>query len=235
MRTALLMPVLLLAATNAHAGEQLIGNGELASESRKISEVSEVEASGGVKLDVKQGPPSLVVETDRNLLPYVRTEVKGQRLVIGYAPNTSIRSSKGLKATLTVPSLSGVSGSGGVQFNIDVPLVKAAKIDASGGAVIEASKVDADVLAVDASGGVELHLRGKAAAANLDLSGGVQVKAPSLAVKSLKVDASGGCTAELAVSDAVQGDLSGGVDLLVHGKPQVSVSRSGGASVRLRD
>ena len=239
MRSALLLPMLAVTASTAAFAwgdnETVRGNGDITTEKRAIADVTAIGAGGGLKVDVQKGAPSLTIETDRNLLQYVQTEVKDGRLTIAPKRNTSLKPTKAIKVTITVPSLTAVSASGGVDFNVEAPLLKNAKVEANGGVNMHVANIDADLLDIDASGGVEMSLSGRASAATVDLSGGVQVHAARLAVKNMKLDASGGCGLDVAVEDALQGDISGGVDVQVHGAPQVKVSRSGGAAVRLRD
>ena len=237
MRTALAVPMLVLtAASSAFAwGDPVTGNGDIATETRKVTEFTAIDGSGGVKITVKKGDPSLSIETDRNLLELVVTEVKDGRLHIGPKRNTQLRPTKSITVSVTVPSLTDVGGSGGVTLDVDAPVTKSARIDLSGGVNAHINAIDADSLKIDASGGVEMTLTGKAVASKVDLSGGVQVHAAKLSLKTMSVDASGGCAIDVAVADAVHGEISGGVDLQLHGSPKVSVSKSGGASVRVRD
>lgn len=220
---------------SAFAWDAVRGNGEITTETRKIGEFSELEAGGGLKVEVKSGSPSLTVETDKNLQEYVRTEVKGNRLIISPRENTSIRATKGTTIVVSSGPLTLVSVSGGVEIDVGVALVKTAKIDVSGGVNLKAEKIDADSLEIDGSGGVDLKLAGSAKVADLDLSGGVHLRAKGLATKVMQVDASGGCDLEVAVADVLKGGISGGVDLEVHGAPKMNVSKSGGASVHVRD
>lgn len=236
MRQAILIPMLVsTVATSAHAWDSIRGNGEIVTETRTIAEFTELSAAGGLQIELRRGAPSLVIETDRNLLPYVRSEVKEGRLSIGPKSGVSLRSTKALKVVLTTPTLSSLEASGGVSLTVDVPLTKTTKIETSGGVKLHMTGIDVEVLDVEASGGVELNLAGKAAVAKLELSGGVEVRAAGLSTETIDLDASGGCSLDLAASEAVKGDISGGVSVEIHGSPKVSISKSGGASVRLRD
>ncbi len=220
---------------SAFAWESVRGNGEISTETRKIGEFSEIEVSGGMKVEVKSGSPSLTIETDKNLLEYLRTEVKGNRLIIRPKDNTSLRASKVIKVVVNSGPLTAVSVSGGIEMELGVMLVKAAKIEVSGGVNLKAEKIDADSLEVDGSGGVDMKLAGQAKVADIDLSGGVKMHAKGLATKVMKIDASGGCELEVAVAEAVKGGISGGVALEIYGAPRVNVSKSGGASVHVRE
>ena len=226
----------MLAATNAFAwGDAVRGNGELAKESRKISDFKEVELAGGLKVTITLGEPSLTIETDRNVLEYVKSEVKDGRLVIEPRRNIQLRTAKPIVVSITVPSLDAISAAGGVDLSVEVPLGKRAKLELSGGVDARIANIDVDALKVEASGGVELTLAGKATSAKVELSGGVQLHAAKFSVKTMALDASGGCGVDVAVADSVRGDISGGVDVQLHGAPHVDLEKSGGASVRVRN
>lgn len=226
----------MLAVTNAFAwGDAIKGNGDVTSESRKVSDFKEVELSGGFTVTIKPGAPSLTIETDRNVLEYVKSEVKEGRLVIEPRRNTNLRTSKPIIVTITVPSLDVISAAGGIDLNVEVPLGKRAMLDLSGGVDARIGNIDVDSLKVEASGGVELTLIGKATSAKVELSGGVQLHAAKFSVKTMALDASGGCGVDVAVADSVRGDISGGVDVQLHGAPHVDLDKSGGASVRIRN
>jgi hypothetical protein len=237
MRTSFTVPMMLLtAASSAFAwGDTVKGNADLVTESRKVTEFTAIDGAGGIKITVKRGEPSVRIETDRNLMEFIVTEVKDGCLHISPKRNTQLRPSNSIVVSVTVPSLTSVSASGGVVLDVEAPLVKTAHLDLSGGVNARITSIDADSLAIDASVGVEMTLAGKAASAKVAVSGGVQFHAPKLALKAMSLDASGGCRLEVAVAETVKGDISGGVEVLLHGSPQVSVSKSGGASIRVRD
>ncbi len=236
MRSALLLPIL-VATSSALAwdGDTIKGNGDVATETRKVTDFTAIEVGGGFEVEVKKGAPSLLIEAERNLLELIRSEVKGGTLIVGTKPHVSIDTNKRMRVVITAPSLTGISAAGGIDINVDVPVIKAAKIAASGGVQMRIAGIDSDSLVLDASGGADLLLTGKTGAMTIDASGGVHVTARALAAKTLKVDASGGCDLDVSVSDSVKGEISGGVDLRLHGHPKVEVEESLGTSIRVRD
>lgn len=226
MRTALLA---LLAST---ACAQFVhGSGVMRSESRRVPEFAELEVSGGPEVVVRNGPTALVIEGDDNLVALYRTEVKGGRLIIeprqGWlSPTTPI------KVTVTTPHLRRVQASGGVDLTIDGSTDKQLALELSGGVDVRAAALDVDTLDLEASGGVTLDLGGRAREANIELSGGVNLRGKQLTVATAKVEASGGCDVRLAVSEAISGEASGGVNVAVYGNPPKSrLHTSGGADV----
>ena len=92
-------------------GPSLRGSGVAKTETRRAASFSEIEVGGGIQLDVKFGPAiSLDVTGDDNILPHLKTEVTGDRLEI--FTDTPYSSDLGVKASVTLPVLKVLAGSG---------------------------------------------------------------------------------------------------------------------------
>lgn len=234
MRSLVLLSSLVVAST-ALAGVH--GDGVIRAEQRTVSAFDELELSGGLEVTVRRADaPSVRIETDENLLPLIRTEQVGRRLIVGQASNASLTPTRGIKVTVAVPVLKAVEASGGVDLDLQAPTDKAFTLDTSGGVELVAKSIAAERLTVKASGGVQLELGGRAAQVAWEASGGVTVRAKALAADAVTVDASGGCELELAARQSITGEASGGVQLTVHGDPPKSrVRTSGGADVHYAD
>ncbi len=235
MRSTLLASAALLFSTSACAA--IHGSGVIRAEARPVTAFSELEVSGGLEVTVRRGDtPSVRVEADDNLLPLVRTEVKGDRLVVRTTAREGLSPTRPIQVAVTVPRLKALAASGGVELDLEAPTEPRFSVEASGGVELRALSLDVETLTVSASGGVQLELAGRAGQAVWDASGGVDVKAPKLLARTVTLDASGGCELDLSASEAVTGDVSGGVDVTIHGDPPKSrVRASGGADVRYAD
>ena len=99
------------------SSDSVQGDGVLARDQRTVGTVSGLEANGSVLVDVRVGPAaSLVVEADGNLLPLVRTDVRGDTLVVEMT--RGYRSSNPVRVTYTVPRLGEVRHSGSGQLSV---------------------------------------------------------------------------------------------------------------------
>ena len=72
--------------------------------------------------------------------------------------------------------------------------------DGSGGSVINISKVNAEQIKVDTSGGARVNLSGTGKDLTIHMSGGSGVKAMDIPAASVQVSGSGGAHAEVAAS-----------------------------------
>src|SRR5260370_40355207 len=69
---AFLTGLLLVAASCRWGG--IMGNGHLVTDTRSVSDFSEIEADGGFQIAWRNGPASLSITTDENLFRYISNE-----------------------------------------------------------------------------------------------------------------------------------------------------------------
>ena len=101
--------------TSADSG-RIVGNGQRASELRSIAAVSAINADGAFAITIKIGsPPGLTIETDKNLLPIVKTEVTNGRLDIYTDRSYSVDGR--INVTVTSPDVAEISASGSNHIN----------------------------------------------------------------------------------------------------------------------
>src|SRR6185295_1608120 len=118
--------------------DQVRGSGIRKAEKRTVAPFSSIEASGAYDIKiVSQGEQSLELEGDDNLLPLVATEVRGDKLYIrspkGFA------AAKGIRVTISVPDIKGISSSGATAFDISNVKNESFSVDSSGASTINVS------------------------------------------------------------------------------------------------
>ena len=246
---------LLLLAGPAWA-EQVNGSGNVVDQTRTVADFNKIDVSAGIQVRVDAGPRSaLGVRGEDNILPHVRTEVRGSTLFIGYERDVSVRTHAPVQVVLSMPALDGLSASGGSRLDASTPTRDALAIASSGGAHVHlAAAVRPRALAIEASGGSEvtvdgvstgpasisasgsatITLAGQANGLVLEFSGASELRAAKMRVESLEVEGSGGGVATVRVAASVRGTLSGGTELNVGPDAQVDVDTTGGATVRRR-
>lgn len=229
------------------------GDGVTTREGRPVGTVQGLEAGGSMVVEVRVGPaPSLTVEADRNLLPLIRTDVRGDSLVI--STEGSYRSANPVRVIYTTPRLSelrhGGSGKLIVQDLNGAPLrlqqggsgsvilsgrVAKLDVDSSGSGSVDAEALQAGSarLALSGSGRMSVgQVRGDYADVGVSGSGELRV---SGAVRSLNAHSSGSGRLELAGLSSRQGDLSssgsGGISANVSDSLVAQASGSGGIRV----
>jgi hypothetical protein len=229
------------------------GDGVIAREQRPVGTVQALEVGGSMVVDVRVGPaPSLTLEADGNLLPLIRTDVRGDRLVI--STEGSYRTHNPVHVIYTTPRLTDVHHGGSGKLTVtdlngaplDVhkggsgTLVLAGRvarldIDSSGSGSVDADALQAGSarLALSGSGRMNVgQVRGDYADVGVSGSGALRV---SGAVRTLNAHSSGSGRLELAGLSSRQGDLSssgsGGISATVSDALVAQTSGSGGIRV----
>jgi hypothetical protein len=224
------------------------GDGVAAREQRTVGTVNGLDVNGSFVVDVRVGPAtSLVVEADSNLLPLIRTEVRGDTLNI-YAER-SYRSRNPVHVIYTVPRLSDLRQNGSGRVSVQdlggVPLtlrrngsgavvlggqVASLDIESNGSGSVDAAGLQSASarLSLTGSGRVEVgQVRGDYAIVNLNGSGQLHV---SGVVRSLTARANGSGQLDLGRLSSDQADLasngSGGITANVR---QSLIAQNGGS------
>lgn len=210
------------------------GDGVAARDQRQVAALGELEVSGAMQVEVRVGPaPSLLVESDGNLLPYIRTEARGNTLKI--ANDRPLRSKTPVRVVYTTPRLSEVRASGSGQVIVRDLNGAPLEVRKSGsGRVALAGTVDSLHARVSGSGVLDAgELR--SASADLGLSGSGRMNVGEIRgdYARLKVDGSGVLQAGGAVRSLnarVAG--SGNLDLAGLSSQDADLAADGSGGIR---
>lgn len=249
---ALLLATVGLAAVPARA--DVTGSGRIVDETRSVGDFTAISVAAGIQVKVEAGPRSaLALRGEDNVLPHVRTEIKGSTLQIGFEPNLSMSTRQPVVIALRAPRLDELGASGGSLLDAATPTGASLRIAASGGSRVHLSaSVKPRRLDIDSSGASEItidevevaearigtsgagfvSLAGTARSLDLQLSGAARLDASRLTVSALKVEGSGGSRARVHVVGTAEGSISGGTTLHVGADASVAVSSTGGSSVQ---
>ena len=186
------------------------GSGAIVSESRPVAAFDRIEASYGISVNVRIGAAApLTVETYENLKTIIATVVEGGTLKV-YATR-EFNAAQRPVVSVSVPSLAGVSSSGGSQITVD--------------------SLAAESFAAELSGGSVLTVTGTASQVALESSGGAQAELTGLQAGRVVLDVSGGAGARVTASQEVTGSVSGGGSAVVYGTATITAVPSGGGSI----
>jgi hypothetical protein len=78
-----------ITAQNWGNRKRIKGNGDTTTQERKVSSFSGIQACCSFNVEVRKGAPGIRVEAESNLQEYVKTEVSGGRLTIGFKNNVN--------------------------------------------------------------------------------------------------------------------------------------------------
>jgi len=189
------------------------GSGVLATESRPVHGFSVVAVSGAGHVIIEQtGAESLQITAEESLLPLIRSEVVGDRLVLGFEPGVGVTTTREVLYRLTVSDVTG--------------------LEVSGASRVEAHRIDTTALATVLSGASSLTADGRADAQILVVSGASRYEADNLRSRVTTATVSGASYGLVQVSDVLTATATGGSTLEYLGSPVVTTTVSSGSVVR---
>jgi hypothetical protein len=211
--------------------ESLSGNGIVQRDKRAVDVFDEIDISGQFNVYVRQGAdPGLIIETDENFLPFIKSEVSGDRLKIwGEKHFTGYDK---LDVYITTREIKEIDLSGAVVLTGSKTLrSKKLEVDASGAAEIN-MEVQCEKFYFDGSGACTITLTGICEEAHYDLSGAGEIEAFDLQTRSTSIDMSGAASANVYVTDKLNVHVSGAGEVNYKGKPkEIKQDISGAAEI----
>lgn len=211
---------------------KVYGSGSIIKEERPIDDIHSfvVQGMGTVKLS-QNDTESLIIETDENLMPYIKSEVSGHTLKIKIDNANQLKPTNGIVYHLTVKKIKGIELLGAV--NVEATMLRADKLAFK---VMGASKIDVPMnvkeLYVNASGAATYNLSGTAEDQRVKLSGAGLYNAAKLVSREGDIDVSGSVRATVNVSDTLKIDAQGAAQVEYLGDPKVKLNVSGVAAAR---
>lgn len=193
------------------------GSGNLRSENRTTVSFSSIELQGIGDLYVSQGPQSFRIEADDNILPVLKSDVIGGRLII--STSACIEPRKSIKIYASSPEIKGLhlSGSGNI-IGLSPLHADYLDLEISGTGVIDLG-VDCKDLRTGVTGSGNILLRGNATNSSVNISGSGNMHGYDLATKRSAIIISGSGRAELNVEDELDARISGSGGISYIGNP----------------
>jgi putative autotransporter adhesin-like protein len=211
------LPIALLAALFIMAGCRvggIVGNGHVVTDTRPVADFSEIEADGGFRIEWRNGPPSLTITTDENLLQYITNENADHRLRLHSRGN--LWPSHHVNVLISSTTRSG------------------AKL--TGAAELTANQLSGPSFAVESTGATKVHLDGKIDDLITDMTGASKLEANSLQTKTAEISSTGASKADIAVSDSLKVSITGAGKVDYSGNPAtVEKHVSGAGSIHHKD
>jgi hypothetical protein len=212
------------------------GSGIKATETREVYGFDSVELAGVGQLIVRQNDAeSLTIEGDDNIVPRIKTEVVGGKLVIGME-DERINPKLPIVYNVTVRDIKslGLSGAGSVLANN----LKADDLEAyvAGAGNMTLGNIESSNLRVSMPGAGYIVTSGNVDTQSVTISGAGRYRADELRSVRANVVTSGVGSALLWVTDTLSAVIDGVGSLQYYGSPQVRLHRSSmGSFTRLGD
>jgi hypothetical protein len=225
--------VLVLGACNGAPGfnRRVEGSGTIVTENRDVSGFDRVSLSGFGKVNITQGSTeSLSVSTDDNIMPYIKTEVRGDTLVLEFTNEGQRRSfnpSDGINYDLAVKDLTRIDISGAGSVYVKALEVEKLQLDLSGAGNLEIDSLSADELVTRISGAGSVVISGQVKGQEISHSGVGNYHAADLQSETAIIDISGAGSSTLWVLETLDVEISGLGNIIYYGTPRVIQNVSG--------
>ncbi len=185
------------------------GSGKLASETRDVGRFSGVDVGGVFQVEITaQKEFGIEIEADDNLLPLIKTEVRGGVLIIETEQKVSTNNPLRIRISA---------------LNID-------NIEASGASKVTLAAVKNSELRVDTSGASKVNINGETANLTIEISGASAVDTENLRAENANVDASGASHVSVFAVNDLRSEASGASKIVYSGSPKNMEKKSSGAS-----
>ncbi len=190
------------------------GNRVIITDQRAVGEFANLDASGAFRIEWQSGPPTLTITTDENLLRYIKSYVRGNKLILDSTEHLS--PSHGIKILVSSATLNGAQFSGATRFT--------------------AHQLSGTNFFLDSRGASKIMLDGKVIELTAGMTGASRLDAEALQTEKTGLSLTGASRAEVAVSDVLEVSITGAGKVIYSGNPRTIEKKiSGAGSIRRRD
>jgi hypothetical protein len=224
--------VLFFSCNISVGGRRINGNGKMASDVRNVSSATRIKLTGDMDVIINTGNTSVKVETDENILRYIKTEMNGNWLEIKTEDHININTNDPVKVYITTPAITDieVTGSGTVssESKFDADNKIGFNITGSGDINfnVNAPRVDANI-----TGSGTLHVAGETRDVNINLAGSGNYEGLELKAENAKVTIAGSGDANLFADQNLRVKIMGSGSVKYRGNAAVDKQIMGSGSV----
>lgn len=226
--------LVILSSCQMVGGKRVKGDGNVTKLSHSIRAFKNLDISGNIEVWLTQDSvPSLVIETDDNLRPFIAIRQDGDLLSIDTRNGYSLDPTHKIIAHVSCPAFSGVRASGAcvVIGKNKVGQGQPITFDLSGACEVNMD-LRAEKVNIQASGACNLKLSGEVRDQDIDASGACEIRNFGLLTENTKIDMSGAGDAEVFASLTLKARTSGASDIRYKGEAKVTQEISGAGSVK---
>lgn len=214
--------------------ETIHGNGHIATETRNISSAEDIEAHSFFDVVIVHGStPSVKIEADDNLIPYILTNNEGGKLVIRTRDHVGLKSDNKIKVYVTTDKVEGISlsGSGNVTGDDKLNGGDQLKLHISGSGNIKLS-VNTPSVEAGISGSGSIELNGETKDTKITITGSGDYKAQDLQAENAEVHITGNGNVNVAASVKLNVHITGSGDVYYKGSPSIEQHITGSGSIK---
>ncbi|WP_040254656.1 head GIN domain-containing protein [Psychroserpens mesophilus] len=233
MKTSILLTTLLFCITFSYAGDKNIrGNGNMTTITRSTSNYDGIACAGQFDYVLVAGTEgTITIEGEENLLDYIITEVKDNRLVIKTQNHINLKPSnnKTIKIRIPFKEISSVSLSGsGDLWNEDIIAANNLKVALAGSGDI-VLHIQATTTEGKVAGSGDLTLKGSTNKLEAKVAGSGDFHGFDLQSNHTDVAVAGSGDAEVVCNESLRARVAGSGDIEYRGNPKTEDTKVAGS------
>lgn len=219
----------LLLSCNNFLHETIHGSGNFTTETRDVSPTNHIESRGNFNVRITQGNvPSVKVEADANLLPYIITQRENGKLVIKTKDNVNLSSIDAITVYITTDRLEEVEleGSGNISGEGKFTGSDHLKLSIAGTGDIT---IDVNTPKVNCSiaGTGTINVSGETKDSRVDIAGVGDYKAVDLRSENVDIDVAGSGNAWVYAENSLNVSIAGSGNVYYKGTPATKSHTAG--------
>ena len=230
--------VFLLSTTLSFAqwgnGKKMKGNGDITTITRSTGSYEGLKAAGSMDFKLVQGKEGEIsIKGDANLMEYIVTEVKDNKLIVKIEDGVNLKPSQTIVVTVPYESISSVSlaGSGDIESSGTIKSNEFEVALAGSGDI--RLKVSARSVESSIAGSGDIELKGSTENLTTKIAGSGDFDGSNLDSKNVEAKISGSGSADVVCNGNLNARISGSGDVNYSGKPtnkDTKISGSGSVS-----
>ncbi len=212
----------------------VVGNDRIATEERIIGSFTSVDSYGSFVVNVEEGTDySLSIETDENLLPYIRTNIRGNTLILETRRGKCLRSREPIIIDVVTKNIDELKLAGSGVINADNFSARDFSLELTGTGDINCRRIAVDYLLTKISGSGNINLSGTSETSDFTITGSGKIKAIDLITERCYAEISGSGNVYTYVLDLLEVTITGSGNLYYEGNPEVKKRITGSGNVRI--
>lgn len=215
--------------------KKIKGNGIITTQERSINQATKIKCRGNFNVLLQlSNSPSISIQTDENILPYITTEVNEEGfLVINSKKDVNLKPSGSIQVIVNTPMLSFLSVSGMGDLVGKEKFTGASKLELylSGNGNIALSANTPEIVA-KITGTGNINLDGETKDATISITGNGSFKGQDLLTENMKINVTGNGDAFVFASANLDVKVTGNGDVHYKGNPTIKQRFTGNGSLQ---
>lgn len=237
MKKQLLTLILIITAVTVNSqswwnSKKIKGNGKVITETRTVKDFDKVSIGGSFDVDLIAGKEGkITIEGEENIIAYIETEVKGNKLKIQFKENTNIRTTRRLLVTVPFEDIEAIALGGSGNVTVE-KTIKANEVSLSiGGSGNIIAEINSDEAKASIGGSGNIKLRGTSNNLKCSIAGSGSVKAYNLKTDNVKASIAGSGSVQTTVKSKIKASIVGSGSVYYKGNPKIDTSTIGSGDV----